>query len=89
MRGGIEASIHAMRKKFEDEDTEAILLVDASNAFNALIAKLPYPISNTHVLTLQHLPGTYTGVKLSSFYQELRELLYPRKQGQHRVDLNQ
>ena len=34
--GGIEASIHAMRKIFEDSETEAILLVDASNAFNAL-----------------------------------------------------
>ena len=32
----IEASIHTMRKKFEDEDTEAILLVDPSNAVNAL-----------------------------------------------------
>ena len=34
--GGIEASIHAMRKIFEDPETEGILLVDASNAFNAL-----------------------------------------------------
>ena len=34
--GGIEASIHAMRRIFEDPETEAILLVDASNAFNAL-----------------------------------------------------
>ena len=34
--GGIEASIHAMRKMYNDPDTEGILLVDASNAFNAL-----------------------------------------------------
>ena len=34
--GGIEASIHAMRRMWEDPETEAILLVDASNAFNSL-----------------------------------------------------
>ena len=39
LRGGIEASIHAMRKIWEDESTEGILLVDASNAFNALNRK--------------------------------------------------
>ena len=34
--GGMEASIHAMRRIFEDDETEGILLVDASNAFNAM-----------------------------------------------------
>ncbi len=33
---GIEAAIHAMRKIYESDDTEAVLLVDASNAFNQL-----------------------------------------------------
>ena len=36
LSGGIEASIHAMRKIYDDEETEGILLIDASNAFNAL-----------------------------------------------------
>ena len=36
LKAGIEASIHAMRTIFEDDDTEAILLVDADNAFNRL-----------------------------------------------------
>ena len=36
INGGIEASIHAMRSIYEDPATEGILLVDASNAFNAL-----------------------------------------------------
>ena len=31
-----EAAIHAMRTIFEDEQCEAVILVDASNAFNAL-----------------------------------------------------
>ena len=31
---GSEAAIHAMEKIFKEESTEAILLVDAENAFN-------------------------------------------------------
>ena len=33
---GAEAAIHAMRQTFESEATEAVLLIDASNAFNRL-----------------------------------------------------
>ena len=31
---GCEAAVHAIRKLFEDPDTEGVLLVDAKNAFN-------------------------------------------------------
>ena len=34
-KGGSEAAIHAMRMIYEDRDTDAVLLVDASNAFNS------------------------------------------------------
>ncbi len=34
--GGVEAAIHAMRKLYNDPETEAVLLVDADNAFNSL-----------------------------------------------------
>ena len=33
---GCEAAVHAMREIYDDEATEGILLVDASNAFNSL-----------------------------------------------------
>ena len=38
---GCEAAIHAMRSLFAEENTEAVLLVDASNAFNSLNVKFP------------------------------------------------
>jgi len=37
---GCEAAIHAMRSVFADENTEAVLLVDASNAFKSLNRKV-------------------------------------------------
>ena len=39
LKAGIEAAIHAMHDKFEEDSTEAILLVDAENAFNKLNRK--------------------------------------------------
>ena len=33
---GIKAGIHAMRKIYAEDDCEAILMVDAANAFNCL-----------------------------------------------------
>ena len=36
LKAGIEASIHSMRKIFDRDETEAVLLVDADNAFNRL-----------------------------------------------------
>ena len=35
-RGGSEAAVHAMRHIFQDANSEAVLLVDATNTFNSL-----------------------------------------------------
>ena len=37
---GSEAAIHAMKKMFKEESTEAVLLVDAANTFNSIIRKV-------------------------------------------------
>ena len=37
---GMEAAVHAMNMVFKDENCEAVLLVDASNAFNSLNRQL-------------------------------------------------
>ena len=36
LQEGAEAATHSMKLIFENEDTEAVILVDASNAFNSL-----------------------------------------------------
>ena len=36
LKGGAEAAIHTMKDLFESEETDAVILVDASNAFNSL-----------------------------------------------------
>ena len=36
LKGGAEAAIHGMKLKFEEEASDAIILVDAENAFNRL-----------------------------------------------------
>ena len=35
-KGGVEAAVHAMKEIFEDPETEAVILVDATNAFNSM-----------------------------------------------------
>ena len=34
--GGCEAAVHAVRQLFHDPGSQAVLLVDASNAFNSV-----------------------------------------------------
>ena len=40
LKAGSEAAIHSMRLIFEDSSTEAVILVDANNAFNSINRKL-------------------------------------------------
>ena len=40
LESGIDAAIHAVRKSFEEDNSECLLLVDAENAFNKLNRKV-------------------------------------------------
>ena len=64
---GIEAAIHAMRETFLDSDTEAILLVDASNVFNSLNRKAT-------LLNIKHTCPTLATV-LINIYRNSSELV--------------
>ena len=53
---GCEAAVHAMERIFAaDEDTEAIILVDAINAFNCLNRKLTLLNCETVCPALSHI----------------------------------
>ena len=60
LKGGIEAAIHAMRETYNKPETEAVLLVDAENAFNNLNRKVA--LQNIRQLCppfYQYLHNTY------------------------------
>ena len=63
---GIEAAIHFMRESFHDESTEAVLLVDASNAFNSLN-------SEVGLHNIRHVCPALATVLINT-YQEATEL---------------
>ena len=65
LQGGVEAAIHAMRRIYEEESTDCILLVDAENAFNTLNRKaalnnIQYicPEIATYIINTYRLPAT-------------------------------
>ena len=67
--GGCEAACHAMREMFDDDDSEGVLLVDASNAFNSLNRK-------TALLNIRHLCPTLS-IYLINTYRQACKLFLP------------
>jgi len=73
---GCEAAIHSMRTIYEEDTTDAILLVDASNAFNSLNRKvmlhnirLICPLLATYVINSYNMPARlfiYGGKEIQS-----------------------
>ena len=74
VRGGAEAAVHALRRIWEDGDTEAVLLVDASNAFNRLNRKAA--LQNTSIICPEL--STY----LNNTYDEPSRLLIANTEGE-------
>ena len=75
-KSGCEAAAHAMREIYREADTDAILLIDASNAFNclnhqAMLHNFKYlcPLFATYVRNYYKIPSrTFIagGVEISS-----------------------
>ena len=68
LESGIEAAIHAVRKTFEEDNSECLLLVDADNVFNKLnrkvsIENIKTVSPNVHIPTqqLQHTRRALSG----------------------------
>ena len=67
-KSGSEDAIHAMRSIFDADETDAVLLIDASNAFNALNRaaalyniRVLCPILATYVINTNRQPARHTG----------------------------
>ena len=82
LKCGSEAAIHAMRKMFEADDNDAVLLVDASNAFNSLNRsaalhniRILCPTLATFAINTYRAPARLfiTGVKRSNQQRELHK----------------
>ena len=57
---GCEAAVHAMRQVYESQQTEAVILVDASNAFNALNR-------NAALRNIQHLCPSLSKILINTY----------------------
>ena len=57
---GIEAAVHAMADKFAEDETQGLLLVDATNAFNSIYREKALDTVATHCPVFhQYLKNTY------------------------------
>uniref|UniRef100_A0A0K8TJ54 Reverse transcriptase domain-containing protein n=2 Tax=Lygus hesperus TaxID=30085 RepID=A0A0K8TJ54_LYGHE len=75
-KAGIEGAIHAVTSMFNDEETEGLLLVDASNAFNAM--SRPLALWNARLYwprCSRFLFNTYRGFPLILFRQSDASLM--------------
>ena len=57
---GCEAAVHAMHQVFEDQETEGVILVDATNAFNRLNRQ-------TALFNIQHLCPTLSTALINTY----------------------
>ena len=74
IKGGAEAAIHAMKDIFEEDNTEAVILVDASNAFNSLNRK-------TALHNMQIICPDFATILINTYRESTRMLM----QGGHEL----
>ena len=62
---GIEAAIHAMKSVFDDDETEGLLLADATNAFNCLNREV-------YLRNIQHICPALSSIAINTYRQPAR-----------------
>ena len=62
---GCEAAVHAMHQAYESQQTEAVILVDASNAFNSL--NHDTALRNIQQLCLSQKSSSTPTIKIPNF----------------------
>ena len=62
---GCEAAVHAMRRVYESSETEAVILVDASNAFNLLNRQ-------TALRNVHHLCPSFSNVLVNTYREDIQ-----------------
>ena len=72
LRSGSEAAVHAMHFIFEEEETDAVLLNYASNAFNALNRAAALHKYKGSVSTYSNLRNQYVPANGETVYNTLR-----------------
>ena len=68
LQGGSEAAIHAMKKLFDDDNTDGVILVDAANAFNRLNRR-------TALHNIQYLCSPFAIILINTYRQPARLFL--------------
>ena len=78
--GGCEAAVHAMKDIFNAQSTDAVLLVDADNAFNSLnrAVLLPNKLYSTFVHLWLYTYGTVTALHPVCSFLEARKFHHLR-----------
>ena len=80
-QAGIEASIHAMQEVYNKNESEALLLVDATNAFNSLNRQVA--LRNVKILCpniAQQIKNTYKQLHVCTLLEEMENLYYQKKE---------
>ena len=75
---GAKAAIHAMSKIFANVDINAVLLIDAENAFNSIshkVMKLICPIIATYIINSLHQNMKFSITNFFSKCDQIRSFL--------------
>ena len=72
LQSGAEAAIHSMKEMFDDEQTDVVILVDASNKFNSLSR-------NSALHNIQILCPQFSTILINTYRLPMRMIVFGSK----------